>query len=492
MCEINHGSSAPTACRARLVDSDTNVQAVLTARFELWIGGRKISEGSRLSIISVALTYGLRWELNPSPGEANGDLPYTVSGLDDPATMTLAPKGTPFYATTYANLAPRVGIAYSLFETPGWETVLRGGIGTFYDLGSGNASVAFYAAGFPFSSTKTVNSVPFDLNSDTFTPLPFNSSPPYPRLWVMDPHLSLPRVYQWNTTISQSLGRGQTFTVSYVGAAGRRLLRQEDLVNPNPNFKEVRVTRNAAFSDYHALQIQFERRLYSGLQAMVSYTWAHSTDNASLESSLYSPVATTSPRRDHGPSDFDIRHALSAAATYRLPDPFSHRVLSPLFRLWSLDAILRTNSAQPINVITFQSLNGDTRPDLIFGVPLYIKDGLTPGGKRINRAAFSTPPANQQGTLGRNALRGFPVSQIDLAVAREFTLSEATKFQFRVETFNVLNHPNFAQPVNRLANPNFGRSRSMLNKGLGADAGLNPLYQIGGPRSIQLSAKLYF
>ena len=84
------------------------------------------------------------------------------------------------------------------------------------------------------------------------------------------------------------------------------------------------------------------------------------------------------------------------------------------------------------------------------------------------------------------------MSQIDLAVAREFTLSEATKFQFRVETFNVLNHPNFAQPVNRLANPNFGRSRSMLNKGLGADAGLNPLYQIGGPRSIQLSAKLYF
>jgi hypothetical protein len=79
-----------------------------------------------------------------------------------------------------------------------------------------------------------------------------------------------------------------------------------------------------------------------------------------------------------------------------------------------------------------------------------------------------------------------------MALARQFTLTERWKLQLRAEAFNVFNHPNFGRPVTRIGFPTFGRSQSMLNKSLGFDAGLNPLYQIGGPRSIQLALKLQF
>jgi hypothetical protein len=121
-----------------------------------------------------------------------------------------------------------------------------------------------------------------------------------------------------------------------------------------------------------------------------------------------------------------------------------------------------------------------------------VNDATAAGGRLINRAAFAFPPVNQQGTLGRNVLRGFPISQLDLALSRRFGLGERLKLQLRGEAFKVFNHPNFGQPVTRINNPSFGRSLSMLNKSLGFDAGLNPLYQIGGPRSIQLAARLLF
>jgi len=148
------------------------------------------------------------------------------------------------------------------------------------------------------------------------------------------------------------------------------------------------------------------------------------------------------------------------------------------------------NTALPVNVVAVNSLA--TRPDLIAGVPLYVDDPTSAGGRRINQTAFSSSLSDQQGTLGRNALRGFPVSQTDIALQREFRLMEPLNLQFRLEAFNVFNHPNFAQPVPNIKNPQFGRSTKMLNQSLGFDAGLNPLYQIGGPRSIQLSMKLHF
>ena len=135
------------------------------------------------------------------------------------------------------------------------------------------------------------------------------------------------------------------------------------------------------------------------------------------------------------------------------------------------------------------------RPDLVSGVPLWIADPNVAGGKRINPAAFSTPTGPVQGDLGRNALRGFGATQVDLTLRRQFKLRERLSLQARADLFNIFNHPNFGRPINYLTSPLFGQSTQMLGASLGSggqNGGLNPLYQIGGPRSAQLALKLLF
>ncbi len=79
---------------------------------------------------------GLRWELNPPPGDGYGNIPYTLNETSNLATATVAPKGTPLWHTTYNNFAPRFGLAYQAHQQPRHETVLRAGFGVFYDMGN--------------------------------------------------------------------------------------------------------------------------------------------------------------------------------------------------------------------------------------------------------------------------------------------------------------------------------------------------------------------
>jgi hypothetical protein len=91
--------------------------------------------------------------------------------------------------------------------------------------------------------------------------------------------------------------------------------------------------------------------------------------------------------------------------------------------------------------------------------------------------------------------RGFGATQIDLALRRQFRFTERFSLQARGDFFNILNHPNFASPINYLSSPHFGEATEMLANYLGSggrSGGLNPLYQIGGPRSIQRALKLQF
>lgn len=123
------------------------------------------------------------------------------------------------------------------------------------------------------------------------------------------------------------------------------------------------------------------------------------------------------------------------------------------------------------------------------GAPLY------PGGKILNEVAFSAAPVGQQGDFGRNVLRGFGVSQLDVGFHRQFRLTEGARLRFQAEFFNIFSHPTFGGPNNSLTSPLFGHSTQTLANSLGsggANGGFNPLYQIGGPRSIQFALKLQF
>jgi len=467
-------------------------------RFPLLTNFSAYGEDTWRATPRLTLAYGLRWEVNTPPTDRHGKYAFTVTGLNDLATMTLAPFGTPQWKTTYDNFAPRIGVAYQLSQASGSETVVRGGFGIFYDVGTGPIGKAVIGVTIPYNRMQMFQTFPFDFNKISIPPIDFNPKPPYDALFVSDPNLKLPRTYEWNVSAERSIGMNQTFTVSYVGSAGRRLLRVEQLRAaslPNPNFTKVQVTTNAGTSDYEALQLQYQCRLSRGLQALASYTWSHSIDLVSNDSSFGPTLARIDPEIDRGPSDFDVRHSFSTAVTYDLPSVSENQFAKALLRNWSIDTIFRARTATPLTVISNRNLfgAGTARADLVAGVPIYIDDATVAGGRRLNRAAFATPPAGRQGTLGRNSVRGFPLSQLDFSFGRKFQLRERLNLKVKADLFNAFNHANFATPNSLLVDPLFGQSTKMLGRELsGGDGSLSPLYQIGGPRSMQLALKLQF
>ena len=467
----------------------------------------------------LTVTYGLRWDINPPlKGKNSTNEPFTVVGLNDPATMTLAPRGTPLYQTTYGNVAPRVGVAYQLAGIRNWGAVLRAGFGTFYDLGEG--SLGGSSSYFPFSRFKIIPLAPFPLSPQNAAPPALTTDPPVSNIIVADPHLKLPRTYQWNLTLEQSLGSSQSLSLAYIGAIGRDLLRATILFpgSVNSNFQFVSITNNTATSDYHALEVKFERRLSRGLQALASYTFSRSIDIASTDAFanyLNTPGGGAYQNADRGDSDFDIRHAFTAGVTYSLPSPGSNKFMRAAFGGWSADTFVVARSAPPddiVGAIYFaEGVALASRPNVSPGVPLVLYGPQYPGGKAFNNklgavvggcsdgspsiGPFCPAPKGQQGDFGRNVLRAFGAWQADLALQRQFHLTENVALRFRTEFFNIFNHPNFGFPDNTLTDGQFGQSTKTLASSLGsggANGGFSPLYQVGGPRSIQFALKLEF
>ncbi|HXW93417.1 MAG TPA: carboxypeptidase regulatory-like domain-containing protein [Terriglobales bacterium] len=464
----------------------------------------------------LTLTYGLRWDINPAPS-ANKTL-LAVNEVNDPTNTALAPLGTSLWHTTYHNFAPRIGVAYLLRSSQGWDTVLRGGFGVFYDLGDQAAGRAANVFNYPYGANNFLLGeplggpvLPFPLTHVEAPPSSVTLTPPL-SITAFNPNLEMPYTLQWNLAVEQSLGTNQAFSLSYVGSAGRRLQEQQDIVSPNNTFSTLYVITNGTYSNYDSLQAQFRRRLSRGLQSMISYTWSHSIDDASsafssLEVSGSDIIAPGFSNR--GPSDWDIRNTLSAAVMYDLPAPHQNPVLQAIFGNWSTDNIVQARSAPPVDVNNGMPINFNPteqivlRPDVVPGQPLYLYGPYYPGGKALNYYAFANPPINsvtgfpeRQGDLGRNALRGFGATQWDFAVRRRFPIHDTLNLQFRAEMFNVLNHPNFGPPTSNTSVPpsQFGVATQMLGASLGQGygTGLSPLYQIGGPRSIQLALKLIF
>ena len=448
---------------------------------------------------NLTINYGVRWEYNAAPTSPNGTLPFTVMGLDNLATAQLAPSGTPLWHPQWDDFAPRLGVAWR----PRSNLVLRAGTGIFYDLGYSAVTDAMTA--FPYVQDELIFGTSFPLSSAAATPPPFTTSPPASYVAVVDPNHFLPRTYEWNAAIEQSLGKADVFTLTYIGAGGRKLMRQDLYNAPNPEFSgEFDLMRNGATSDYDALQAQFSHRMAHGLQTLLSYTWGHSIDDVSSDVYFLSVPPGDSPESgERGPSDYDIRNTFSGAVSYDIPGP-REGIAKPILGGWSTDSIIYTRSASPVNVVTGQDpfntgflsgAYGVTRPNLVPGLSLYLNESNAPGGKVINAAAFTIPATSVQGDLGRNALRGFGATQLDLTLRRQFNLFDRHSLQVRGDLFNIFNHPNFGPPTNYLSSPLFGQSTQMLAGSLGSGGqggGLNPLYQIGGPRSIQLALKLQF
>lgn len=482
------------------------------------------------------LNYGVRWDIDAAPRALSGPAPVALTGfnLTDLSQLMLAPPGTPPFQTTFGNFAPRVGIAHQIGRSQQFRTVIHAGAGIFYDMATQEVGSTIGIADYPYGSTKFLFGSSFPLNLSSAAPPGVTAAElSNGRLSAFDPHLKLPYTIEWNLAAEQALGQAQTVSMTYLGAGGRRLIQTALLFFPSSDFREASLVTNAASSAYNALQLQYNRRLNNGLQAIASYTWSHSIDDASAGSAFGNAANALVPgsmsKANRGGSDFDVRHALSAGLTYTPPFGERSSFAKWVLRGWSLQSILQVRSAPPVNVyipdLSDLTDHTEIRPDVTPGIARYLYGNIYPGGKALNGlpgavsggcadgyvsiGPFCPPPTDafgrplRQGNLGRNSLRAFGAGQWDLGVHRDFSIRESTSLQFRAEMFNVLNHPNFAAPNALLTFsqtptdfPEFGVATEMLGRGLSGGnlqgGGLDPLYQFGGPRSIQLALRLVF
>jgi hypothetical protein len=443
------------------------------------------SLGSRLTV-----TYGLRWDINPAPGAEDGTHLASWKNVDSLATTVLAPAGTPVYGTQFGNVAPRVGVAYQIDSKSLW--VVRAGWGIFYDLGTGIAPILLNF--FPNSAFNLQFGLPLPVpNFASFKPSFSTTVDASSPVVVFDPHLEVPRAQQWNVALERALGTDQSMSVSYVGQAGSNQLLAYSERQPTQNLPSGRIfINNSGSSDYNALQLQFKRRLSDGLQALASYTWSHAIDTGSDDVTFAVPASIAAPKTNRGSSDFDVRHSLAATLTYDIPAARKNLFLKEVSKDWSLSTVFEARTGTPIHIF-IDSVTGlgeaQTRPDRVPGMPIWVPDPESGPGKRLNPAAFVAPSTPREGNLPRNSIYGTSATQFDISLARRFAIVQKIHLGFRADVFNVLNHPNFANPTGRITDSLFGQFTQMLNHGLG---GLNPLYQIGGPRSLQLSLRLSF
>lgn len=437
---------------------------------------------------TVSVSYGVRWDLNPPPTEQHGFDAYTLKGsIDQPSSLTVAPRGTALWKTSWYNFAPRLGIAWIAHHQAGLQTVIRAGGGVFFDSLNEVAAEGYSGLGFRANATATGASIPFT-PSQLNVPITVNAPYTAATITAFPTHLQLPYTLQWNVSLQQSFGTNQSLTMSYVGANGRRLIGlQEKLLTAfNPNFGYVQYFPSGVTSNYQSLQLQFQRSVARGLQALAAYTWSHAID--------YGSSATALPLQ-RANADFDVRNNFQGGVSWDLPAFHAGRFVKAALNDWALDARLNVRTSFPItlgsNLVTDPGTGEEYSRtlNLVPGQPSYLFGTQYPGGKAINPAAFTLPAAGAVGNAPRNSLRGFGATQINLAVRRDIRLHDPVTLRFRAETFNLFNHPNFGYVDPMYTDPTFGQATKMLNASLGTVASQ---YQQGGARSMQFALKLLF
>ncbi|MEI9979886.1 MAG: TonB-dependent receptor [Edaphobacter sp.] len=449
----------------------------------------------------LSLSLGLRWDLNPPPS-ISGAQQYSYTGSPIVAgSMALSKLGAPLYKTTYTDFQPRLGIAAVLHNQPGNETVLRAGAGLYYDAVSVFDAVGSDESLGPgvnqFFGTSYGDTQGFPVSADVILAPNTTPTPPYPLAYFAAPNLHPPSALHWNVSLEQAFGQRQSVVLGYVGSKGEDLidLKEYNVTQTNPLFTSFFQAENGPGSSYNALQVQYKRRAFHGLQLQAAYTWAHALDSNSADST-WLPI-------QRGDSNHDVRNNFTSALVYNLPTQYADRWQRAILGSWSLSLWLLARSAFPVQVngatVVVDGTEYATRLNYNGGNPYLYKAGV-PGGRLFNPAVFSVPTAEQgiDGNAPRNFLRGFGAAEADIALQRRFPLHDQMSLSFRAEAFNIINHPNFgavnsgcgATAAGAVCNsPVMGEATNTLSVALG---GLSPIYQHGGPRSLQFALRLQF
>ena len=430
-----------------------------------------------------------------------------------------------------------------------------------------NAGVAYNAIGpDPIFLNKSLTGVPFQANQPIFAPVNFSGPAPGATTdaSTVDKNLRNPYVYNFNLNVQQELFKNTVLQIGYGGSSGHKLLRLRDINQPshaeitredlacncildgavNRNFTTalsaiapnapfiINQLESSAVSHYHSLQTSLTQQNLHGWTNQISYTWSHSIDTAS-DSQDYVPNAAesqdgTNTKAEKGPSNFDLRNRFVWSSTYAVPKWESWGRFG---EGWMLSGVLTIASGHPFsmnyNAIDDYSGSGSfvDRPDIVGPLQYNRSDPTqylnlnsfaipcTPLPASAGGTGFAfdtcTPGTRHFGTLGRNALLGPNYRNFDFAVSKLTSITERFKLVLRMDAYNLVNHPNFANPLavaffadaapNRSAqfpagvNPVTGRHVGDLAITATSDVGVgNPVLGGGGSRTIQFSARLQF
>ncbi len=428
---------------------------------------------------TLTVNLGLRWEYNGVPNEIHDRM-----GIYDFSQNKVIRVGTNGierpYNKQFTNFGPRVGFAYDPFGKG--KTVVRAGAGFYYDQPVLNI-LSGLAANPPFSAS--VNNTSNINLANPFAVPPGGSS----AIAAVDPNFKSGRVFSYNTNI-QHEAFGTVFQVSYVGSQGRHLRIAGDLnqgilgIRPIPGFSSINYQQAVSNSNYNGLWISADRRLSKSISFNTSYTVSKSIDNNSVGSSGAQVQDYRNLAAERALSDFDARQRFVLSGTYLAPWKGNSAFTRRLLEGWTLSPIVNMQSGNPFSPIinasdTRGSLLANNRPFVNLGVPLYLPNPGPSGF--VNRAAF-TQQATGFGNAGRNILTSPGFQDVDLSIAKITQIKERFSVQFRAEAFNLLNHPNFAQPVNNLLAASFGQIlATRTTRG-----------DLGSSRQLQLGIKLIF
>ncbi len=326
---------------------------------------------------------------------------------------------------------------------------------------------------------------------------------------AVDPGFRPPESYQWNLTVSHQLFENTVLEASYIGNHGlhiwRRNVDRNDIAPNAPcrggacdgstdpaRLQYARATNNVKSpltgkvqnagtllndnrllrgigtlqtdesngnSSYHAMQLWLNRRFSNRLAFQAAYTWGHAISDVSLTSFTNTTSDPFNFKSDKGDADLDRRHTFVSNIVYVLPS-FRSWGKAAEFALgdWQLNGIASYFGATPIELITGVNTLGTSsavgqRPNYT-GAPLYLDNGDPT--KHLNPAAFAVPAIGQQGSLGKGAVRGKPITNIDFSMAKNWRFKERYGFQFRAEFFNVFNRANFVGFDLDMRNGSFG------------------------------------
>ncbi|MCC6164655.1 MAG: TonB-dependent receptor [Acidobacteria bacterium] len=351
---------------------------------------------------------------------------------------------------------PRLSFSYSINPT----TVVRGGVGLFYDKPEGNLVYS------QMNLAPVLESLVYEnFNIDTLADATAGAAGAMGGINAIDPNLTLPHQTNYSLGVQRELGGGYFVEASYVGNTGRDLLRLPDInrasfddlranaalpaaqrvsenyLRPYKGYSSIRLRVSDASSQYHSMQLYGAKRR-GDLQFTVSYTLGRAMTDASGNADNDTADGAGDLRFFYGPATFDRRHALVNTLTYRLPWLRDRGgVLEAVAGGWEASSKFRFQSGQYLTA-TGNSSIGNRRAEYLGGE--IDVDGDENGW--FNRDAFANPPEDRRGTATVGQIEGPGFKQLDLSFRKNFRFGKRYNLTPIVDVFNVFNTVNFGNP----------------------------------------------